>query len=44
MFVSGNILEACFLPYWEANEAQCKQQLADPRNWNLVSSLFWTAW
>jgi hypothetical protein len=34
--VLGSKLESCFLPYWEADEVQCKEQLDDPRNWNMV--------
>jgi hypothetical protein len=34
-------LESCFLPYWEANEVQCKEQLHDPRNWNMVIRTKW---
>jgi hypothetical protein len=39
VYVVGSKLESCFLPYWEANEAQCTEQLDDPRNWNLVSRM-----
>lgn len=37
--MEGSNLESCFLPYWEANEVQCKEQLDDPRNWNMIPSL-----
>lgn len=37
--MEGNKLESCFLPYWETHEAQCKQELDDPSNWNMIPSL-----
>ena len=40
MSVSGNKLDSCFLPYWEMHEAECKQEVDDLSNWNMVITVF----